>query len=72
MANIPYVSIQKEFLYSPEFEVRQNELNENPLITSEEILCIDTISGNIELSAEGINKIVELNSSMKHGVMFQS
>lgn len=70
LANIPYDSIQKEFLYAPEFEVRQNELNENPLITSKEILCIDTISGKIELSAEGFNKIVELNSSMKHGIKF--
>lgn len=70
LANIPYDSIQKEFLYAPEFEVKQNELNENPLITNEEILCIDIISGKIELSAEGVNKIIELNSSMKHGIKF--
>jgi len=33
-------------------------------------LCLDTISGKIELTAEAINKIVDLKSSMKHGIKF--
>lgn len=65
-----YDSIQKEFLYAPKFEVSQNLLNEKPLIIGDEILCLDTVSGKIELSAEAINRIVALNPSMKHGIKF--
>ena len=60
--------LQKGFLYAPKFNVTQDLLNEKPLITDKEILCLDTISGKIELTAEAINKIVDLKSSMKHGI----
>jgi hypothetical protein len=62
--------LQKEFLYAPKFNVTQDLLNEKPLITDKEILCLDTISGKIELTAEAINKIVDLKSSMKPGIKF--
>ncbi|NDJ00138.1 hypothetical protein GWA97_13700 [Flavobacterium sp. LaA7.5] len=65
-----YDSIQKEWVYAPEFEVTQNLLNENPLILNEEILCIDTISGRIKLSVVAINKIIALPASMKKGIKF--
>lgn len=65
-----YDSIQKEFLYAPKFEVSQDLLDEKPLILGEEILCLDIVSGKIELSAEAINKIVALHPSMKHGIKF--
>jgi len=67
---VPYDSVKKEFLYAPKFEVAKNLLNEKPLITDDEILCLDTVSGKIELSAEAINKIVNLRPSMKHGIKF--
>ncbi|MEZ0007863.1 hypothetical protein ABH942_003249 [Flavobacterium sp. 28YEA47A] len=67
---VPYDSVKKEFIYAPKFEVTKNLLNENPLIVSKEVLCLDTLSGKIELSAEAINKIISLKSSMKHGIKF--
>ncbi|MBS4040140.1 MAG: hypothetical protein KGZ81_06025 [Flavobacteriales bacterium] len=63
-------SIKKIFSYAPKFEVQQIELNEKPLITNEQILCIDTITGIIKLSAKGYNRILELRPSMKHGIKF--
>lgn len=65
-----YDSLQKEFLYAPKFEATEDLLNSTPLIVNEDILCLDTISGQIKLSANAINKIVSLKPSMKEGIKF--
>lgn len=59
-----------EIIYAPKFEVTSDLINENPIITNDEILCLDIVSGKIELSSDAINKIVALNPSMKHGIKF--
>lgn len=63
-------STKGEIIYAPKFEVTSDLINENPIITNDEILCLDTVSGKIELSADAINKIIALNPSMKHGIKF--
>jgi len=65
-----YDSLKKELIYAPEFTVTKDMLNSEPLITDKEILCIDTILGKIKLSENAVNKIVDLNPSMKYGVKF--
>lgn len=63
-------SINKKIIYAPKFEVSENMLSKTPLILNEEIICIDTISSKIKLSADAINKIVTIKPSMKHGIKF--
>lgn len=67
---VPYDSVSKEFIYAPKFAVSESLLNAKPLIVDEEIICLDTVSGKIELSTEAINKIINLRPSMKHGIKF--
>ncbi len=65
-----YDSLRKEFLYAPKFEATEEMLDSVPLIINDDIICLDTISGQIKLSANAINKIVSLKPSMKEGIKF--
>lgn len=65
-----YDSLNKEIVYAPQFDVDITDLNKEPLISDEEIICVDTLSGKIRLNAEAVNKIVSLPNSMKHGIKF--
>lgn len=65
-----YDSLHKDLLYAPKFEVKETELNDIPLIINDEIICLDTITGQIKLSADAINKIISLKPSMKEGIKF--
>ena len=65
-----YDSLRKEFLYAPQFEATEEMLDSVPLIINDDIICLDTISGQIKFSANAINKIVSLKPSMKEGIKF--